>query len=37
MIVRGGVVVRAFRRLGWGWGGAWSGANDYQHLSANGD
>jgi D-alanyl-D-alanine carboxypeptidase-like protein len=36
MIVRGGVVVRAFRRIGWGWGGAWSGAKDYQHLSANG-
>jgi hypothetical protein len=36
MVVRGGVVVRAFRRIGWGWGGAWSGAKDYQHLSANG-
>jgi hypothetical protein len=37
MIVRGGIVVRAFRRIGWSWGGAWSGAKDYQHLSANGD
>jgi poly-gamma-glutamate synthesis protein (capsule biosynthesis protein) len=36
MIVGGGVVVRAFRRIGWGWGGAWSGAKDYQHLSATG-
>jgi D-alanyl-D-alanine carboxypeptidase len=36
MIVRGGIVVRAFRRIGWSWGGAWSGAKDYQHLSANG-
>lgn len=36
MIVRGGVVVRAFRRIGWGWGGTWSSPKDYQHFSANG-
>ena len=36
MIVRAGIVVRAFRRIGWSWGGAWPGAKDYQHLSANG-
>jgi hypothetical protein len=36
MIVRGDVVVRAFRRIGWGWGGRWSSAKDYQHFSANG-
>jgi hypothetical protein len=36
MIVRSGVVVRAFRRIGWGWGGSWSGARDFQHFSANG-
>ena len=36
MIVRGEVVVRAFRRIGWGWGGGWSPAKDYQHFSANG-
>jgi poly-gamma-glutamate synthesis protein (capsule biosynthesis protein) len=36
MIVQGGVVVRAFRRIGWGWGGTWSSAKDYQHFSANG-
>jgi len=36
MIVPGGIVLRAFRRIGWGWGGAWSSAKDYQHFSANG-
>jgi hypothetical protein len=36
MIVRGEVVLRAFRRIGWGWGGDWSSAKDYQHFSANG-
>ena len=36
MIVRDGVVVRAFKRIGWGWGGDWSSAKDYQHFSANG-
>ena len=36
MIVRGGVVLRAFRRIGWGWGGDWSSPKDYQHFSANG-
>jgi hypothetical protein len=30
-------VVRAFRSIGWGWGGDWSGATkDYMHFSANG-
>jgi D-alanyl-D-alanine carboxypeptidase-like protein len=30
-------VVRAFRSIGWGWGGAWSGATkDYMHFSYNG-
>ena len=37
MVVRRGVALRAFRRIGWGWGGAWSGAKDYQHVSANGN
>jgi hypothetical protein len=33
----GGVLVEAFRSIGWGWGGSWSGAvHDYQHFSANG-
>lgn len=36
MVVRGQIVVRAFRRIGWGWGGTWSSATDYQHFSANG-
>jgi hypothetical protein len=30
-------VVRAFRSIGWGWGGAWSrGTKDYMHFSSNG-
>ena len=30
------VVVSAFERIGWEWGGYWSSAKDYQHFSANG-
>ncbi|MBS4753530.1 M15 family metallopeptidase [Nocardioides sp. zg-ZUI104] len=30
------VVVRAFARIGWSWGGAWRSAKDYQHFSATG-
>ena len=29
-------VVAAFRAIGWGWGGDWSGTKDYMHFSANG-
>jgi hypothetical protein len=30
-------VVRAFRSVGWGWGGSWAGATkDYMHFSASG-
>ena len=30
-------VVRAFRSIGWGWGGAWAGSTkDYMHFSASG-
>jgi hypothetical protein len=30
-------VVRAFRAIGWGWGGSWSGSTkDYMHFSATG-
>ena len=36
MIGPDGAVVRAFARIGWGWGGDWSGARDYQHFSATG-
>ena len=36
VIAEGGPVLRAFARIGWGWGGRWSGARDYQHLSASG-
>lgn len=31
-----GGVVHAFRDVGWGWGGDWSSAKDYQHFSASG-
>ena len=36
MIVRRDVVWRAFHRIGWGWGGTWRSARDYQHFSASG-
>ncbi|HEY7659484.1 MAG TPA: M15 family metallopeptidase [Actinomycetota bacterium] len=36
MIVNGDVVRRAFRQIGWGWGGNWTASKDYQHFSANG-
>jgi hypothetical protein len=36
MAVRRGALVRAFERAGWGWGGRWSPAKDYQHFSATG-
>ena len=36
MAVEGGVLVRAFARVGWGWGGRWSGSPDYEHFSVNG-
>jgi D-alanyl-D-alanine carboxypeptidase len=36
MVVEGGVVVRAFDAVGWGWGGRWSGIKDYQHFSSSG-
>lgn len=36
MATRGGALVRVFQAAGWGWGGDWSGAHDYQHFSANG-
>jgi D-alanyl-D-alanine carboxypeptidase len=36
VISEGGVVTRAFGRIGWEWGGRWSGTRDYQHLSASG-
>ncbi len=36
MAVEAGALVRAFDAVGWGWGGRWSGARDYQHFSASG-
>jgi hypothetical protein len=36
MAYEGGVLVGAFRAIGWGWGGSWSGTRDYQHFSASG-
>ena len=33
----GGRVVRAFRSIGWGWGGTWTGnTKDYMHFSSTG-
>ena len=36
MATGSGVLVRAFARVGWQWGGRWSGSPDYQHFSASG-
>lgn len=36
MAFEGGALVRAFDRIGWGWGGRWESVKDYQHFSANG-
>ena len=36
MAVAGHALVRAFDAVGWGWGGRWTGARDYQHFSASG-
>lgn len=35
MITADGPAVRAFRDIGWGWGGDWASLKDYQHFSAN--
>ena len=37
MAYEGGAAVRAFDRIGWGWGGRWTSVKDYQHFSASGD
>jgi hypothetical protein len=36
MAAEGHALVRAFDGVGWGWGGRWSGAKDFQHFSASG-
>ena len=36
-IYRGDAVTKAFADIGWGWGGDWSSAKDWQHFSASGN
>lgn len=36
LVVSGDVVTQAFAEIGWGWGGDWTSAVDYQHFSHNG-
>ena len=36
MALAGGVLVAAFRAVGWLWGGRWTGTPDYQHFSQSG-
>lgn len=36
MIAHGDAAWRAFREIGWSWGGDWSSLKDYQHFSATG-
>jgi hypothetical protein len=36
LIHAGDKVVKAFRSIGWGWGGSWGGPWDFQHFSATG-
>ena len=36
MAFEGGVLVRAFDAIGWGWGGRWTSIKDYQHFSRSG-
>jgi hypothetical protein len=36
MVLRGGVVTRAFAAVGWTWGGDFSSVSDLMHFSANG-
>jgi hypothetical protein len=36
MIYKRDVVWRAFRRIGWEWGGTWRSVKDWQHFSSNG-
>ena len=36
MAVPGGQLVDAFARVGWLWGGRWTGSPDYQHFSSTG-
>lgn len=37
MATKNGVLVRAFKDAGWGWGGDWPSPKDFQHFSASGN
>ena len=36
MAYPGGILLEAFKSIGWGWGGYFPGTPDYQHFSSNG-
>ncbi len=36
MAYPGGILLKAFQSIGWGWGGNFAGTPDYQHFSSNG-
>ena len=36
MACPGNALVRAFKAVGWGWGGDWTSVQDFQHFSASG-
>ncbi len=36
VVTADGLVVRAFKSIGWKWGGDWKGSKDYMHFSSNG-
>jgi hypothetical protein len=36
MVLPKSPIVKAFKAIGWGWGGEWKGSKDYQHFSADG-
>jgi hypothetical protein len=36
MVHAGDATVKAFRAVGWTWGGTWRSPKDYQHFSATG-
>jgi hypothetical protein len=36
LVKPGSVVVKAFKAIGWTWGGTWNSSKDYMHFSSNG-